>query len=59
MLFFSEIIKLFIQKRLMIQLNQLTVYAAKEILKWVGKSYLGYIGVGIMLWDFTDCMSHF
>jgi threonine/homoserine/homoserine lactone efflux protein len=43
----------------MIQLNQLTVYAAKEILKWVGKSYLGYIGVGIMLWDFTDCMSHF
>jgi len=43
----------------MIQLNQLTVYAAKEILKWVGKRYLGYIGVGIMLWDFTDCMSHF
>jgi hypothetical protein len=39
--------------------SQPTVWATMEILKWVGKRYLGYIGVGIMLWDFADCMSHF
>jgi hypothetical protein len=36
-----------------------TVSSAIGILKWVGKRYLSYIGVAWMIWDFTDCMSHF
>ena len=39
--------------------SQPTVWAAKEILKWVGKRYLSYIGIAWMLWDFSECMSHF
>lgn len=36
-----------------------TVSGAIQILKIVGKRYLSYIGIAWMIWDFTDCISHF
>lgn len=36
-----------------------TVSGAIQILKIVGKRYLNYIGIAWMIWDFTDCISHF
>ena len=36
-----------------------TVKTAIATLKWVGKRYLGYIGIVWMIWDFVDCVSHF
>jgi hypothetical protein len=36
-----------------------TVSGAIQILKIVGKRYLNYVGIVWMIWDFSDCISHF
>lgn len=36
-----------------------TISGTISLLKFMGRRYIGYIGIAWMVWDFYDCMSHF